>query len=70
TPHTYLDGTIPFTYRGWWVVDVLHSTATLSSEDGCDLYGLRVMHCLNIFLSRHGHSGWVGLLFFLVGPSC
>ncbi|KAH8824736.1 hypothetical protein DL96DRAFT_1468070, partial [Flagelloscypha sp. PMI_526] len=28
TPHTYLDGTIPFTYRGLWVAVALHSTAT------------------------------------------
>jgi hypothetical protein len=42
---------------------MLHSTATLSSEGVCGLYGLRLMHRLNIFLSCFGHSGWAGLLF-------
>jgi len=28
------------------------------------LYGLRLMHRLNIFQSCFGHSGWAGLLFF------
>ncbi|KAG6336412.1 hypothetical protein ID866_2685 [Astraeus odoratus] len=49
---------------GLWAVGTLHSTATLSPEGICSLYGLRFMHRLNIFLSYHGHSGWVGLSFF------
>ena len=28
------------------------------AEDVCGLYGLRLMHRLNIFLSCFGHSGW------------
>ncbi|KAE9398570.1 hypothetical protein BT96DRAFT_1106237, partial [Gymnopus androsaceus JB14] len=31
-PHTYLDGTSPFTYPGLWAVEILHSTATLSIQ--------------------------------------
>ncbi|KAK0199144.1 hypothetical protein F5146DRAFT_920365, partial [Armillaria mellea] len=61
--HTYLDGTSPFMYPGFWAVGILHSTATLSPEGVCGLYRLRLMHRLNIFLSHFGHSGWVGLLF-------
>ncbi|KAK0196466.1 hypothetical protein F5146DRAFT_1011545, partial [Armillaria mellea] len=53
------------TYPGLWAVGVLHSTATLSPEDVCGLCRLRLMHRLNIFLSHFGHSGWVGLIFFL-----
>ncbi|KNZ73859.1 hypothetical protein J132_09500 [Termitomyces sp. J132] len=30
------------------------------------LYGLRLMHRLNIFLSRSGHSGWAGAFFMLL----
>ncbi|KAI0041487.1 hypothetical protein FA95DRAFT_1501454, partial [Auriscalpium vulgare] len=52
--HTYLDGIGPFTYLGLWAVGALHSTATLSPEGACGLYGLRLMHRLNIFLSRFG----------------
>lgn len=63
--HTYLDGIAPFTYLGLWVVEAPHSTATLSSGRICNLYGFRVMHRLNIFLSRFGHSGWAGFLFAL-----
>ncbi len=66
TPHTYLDGIGPFNYLGLWAVVVLHSTATLSPEEHCGLYGLRPMHRLNISLSRSGHSGWAG--FFIAGP--
>ncbi|KDR75589.1 hypothetical protein GALMADRAFT_47266, partial [Galerina marginata CBS 339.88] len=57
TTHTYLDGISPFNYLGLWAMDVLHSTATLSSGDVCGLYGLRLMHRLNIFQSCFGHSG-------------
>ncbi|KJA30126.1 hypothetical protein HYPSUDRAFT_126684, partial [Hypholoma sublateritium FD-334 SS-4] len=65
TPHTYLDGISSFSYLGLWAVEMLHSTATLSSEGFCGLYGLRPMHRLNIFLSRSGHSGWAGFFFDL-----
>ncbi|KAF8911565.1 hypothetical protein CPB84DRAFT_1671781, partial [Gymnopilus junonius] len=61
--HTYLDGIGPFKYLGLWAVEILHSTATLSSGGVCGLYGLRLMHRLNIFLSCFGHSGWAGSLF-------
>ncbi|EMD33039.1 hypothetical protein CERSUDRAFT_38069, partial [Gelatoporia subvermispora B] len=54
TPHTYLDGTSPFMYLGPWAVGAFHSTATLSSEGTYGLYGLRLMHRLNIFLSCFG----------------
>ncbi|KAG1856104.1 hypothetical protein F4604DRAFT_1590437, partial [Suillus subluteus] len=54
---------------GSWAVGTFHSTATLSSEGTCSLCELRFMHCLNIFLSHHGHSGWVGLIFCLVCSS-
>ena len=52
--HTYLDGTGPFTYQGLWAVGASHSTATLSSGGPRGLYGLRLMHRPNIFLSRFG----------------
>ncbi|KAI0352011.1 hypothetical protein OH77DRAFT_1379747, partial [Trametes cingulata] len=52
--HTYLDGTSPFTSQGSWAVGASHSTATMSSGGLCGLYGLRVMHRPNIFLSRFG----------------
>ena len=61
--HTYLDGTSPFMDPGLWATGAFHSTATLSSEGTCGLYGLRLMHRLNIFPSCHGHSGWAGLSF-------
>ncbi|KAH9888356.1 hypothetical protein C8Q73DRAFT_655622, partial [Cubamyces lactineus] len=43
-----------FMYLGSWAVGASHSTATLSSGGPCGLYGLRLMHRLNIFLSRFG----------------
>ncbi|KAL6309561.1 hypothetical protein BKA93DRAFT_714772, partial [Sparassis latifolia] len=52
--HTYLDGTSPFIYLGLWAVGASHSTATLSSGGIYSLYGLRLMHRLNIFLSCFG----------------
>ncbi|KAH9023329.1 hypothetical protein EDB85DRAFT_1870770, partial [Lactarius pseudohatsudake] len=52
--HTYLDGIGPFTYQGLWAARASHSTATLSSGGTGGLYGLRLMHRLNIFLSRSG----------------
>ncbi|KIM61120.1 hypothetical protein SCLCIDRAFT_1216247 [Scleroderma citrinum Foug A] len=48
---------------GLWAMGTFHSTATLSSEGACGLYGLRPMHRLNISQSCHGHSGWAGLSF-------
>jgi hypothetical protein len=54
---------------GLWVVGVLHSTATMSSEGVRGLYGLRLMHRLNIFPSCLGHSGWAGSFFFFM-PVC
>ncbi|KAG1870687.1 hypothetical protein DFJ58DRAFT_652973, partial [Suillus subalutaceus] len=57
----------PLHVSGSWAVGTFHSTATLSSEGTCSLCELRLMHCLNIFLSRHGHSGWVGLVFCWFG---
>ncbi|KAJ7652878.1 hypothetical protein B0H17DRAFT_957752, partial [Mycena rosella] len=55
--HTYLDGIGPFTSLGLWAVGTLHSTATLSIHQcACGLYGLRLMHRLNIFQSYYGHS--------------
>ncbi|KJA29883.1 hypothetical protein HYPSUDRAFT_126452, partial [Hypholoma sublateritium FD-334 SS-4] len=65
TTHTYLDGIGPFKYLGLWAVEIPHSTATLSSGGVCGLYGLRLMHRLNISLSRSGHSGWAGFFFVL-----
>ncbi|KDR83553.1 hypothetical protein GALMADRAFT_55231, partial [Galerina marginata CBS 339.88] len=65
--HTYLDGISPFIYLGLWAVAILHSTATLSPEGFCGLYGLRLMHRLNIFPSCFGHSGWAGSFFDFPG---
>ncbi|KAJ8588701.1 hypothetical protein M405DRAFT_689082, partial [Rhizopogon salebrosus TDB-379] len=53
----------PLHVPGSWAVGTFHSTATLSSEGAHGLCGLRPVHRLNIFLSHHGHSGWVGLHF-------
>ncbi|KAI0688999.1 hypothetical protein BC835DRAFT_1283928, partial [Cytidiella melzeri] len=63
TPHTYLDGTSPFTYLGLWAVGAFHSTATLSSEGTRGLYGLRLMHRLNIFLSCFGPRAGQAVIF-------
>ncbi|OCH90544.1 hypothetical protein OBBRIDRAFT_730623 [Obba rivulosa] len=63
TPHTYLDGTSPFMYLGPWAVGVFHSTATLSSEGPCGLYGLRLMHRLNISLSCFGPRAGQAIFF-------
>ncbi|EPQ51187.1 hypothetical protein GLOTRDRAFT_21259, partial [Gloeophyllum trabeum ATCC 11539] len=54
TPHTYLAGVFPFTYLGIRAAGALHSTATLSAEGPRGLYGLRLMHSLNISLSCFG----------------
>ncbi|KAF8992986.1 hypothetical protein BDQ17DRAFT_1253357, partial [Cyathus striatus] len=64
TLHTYLDGTGSFTELSLWAVGIPHSTATLSPGGVRGLYRLRLMHRLNIFLSRLGHSGWAGSFFF------
>ncbi|EIW61281.1 uncharacterized protein TRAVEDRAFT_102365, partial [Trametes versicolor FP-101664 SS1] len=63
TTHTYLDGTSPFMYQGSWAVGASHSTATLSPGGPCGLYGLRLMHRLNISLSRFGPRA--GRAFFM-----
>ncbi|KAI9063140.1 hypothetical protein FKP32DRAFT_1611939 [Trametes sanguinea] len=62
-PHTYLDGTSPFMYRGSWAVGASHSTATMSSGGPCGLYGLRLMHRPNIFLSRFGPRAGRAIFF-------
>ncbi|PCH35682.1 hypothetical protein WOLCODRAFT_80957, partial [Wolfiporia cocos MD-104 SS10] len=61
--HTYLDGISSFTSQGVWAVGASHSTATMSSGGVCGLYGLRLMHRLNIFLSCFGPRA--GQAFFL-----
>ena len=61
--HTYLDGIDSFMYLGLWAVRASHSTATLSSGGTCGLYGLRLMHRLNIFLSRSGPRAGRALIF-------
>ncbi|KAJ7734368.1 hypothetical protein DFH07DRAFT_754427, partial [Mycena maculata] len=67
--HTYLDGIRPFTSLGAWAVGTLHSTATLSTACACGLYGLRLMHRLNISQSHHGHSaGWAPFFMSFWGP--
>ncbi|KAI0265120.1 hypothetical protein BC834DRAFT_825621, partial [Gloeopeniophorella convolvens] len=64
--HTYLDGRGPFTYLGLRAVGVPHSTVTLPSGGTRGLYGLRLMHCLNISLSHSGpRAGWA---FFYACP--
>lgn len=65
TPHTYLDGTAPLKYLGLWTVGVSHSTATMSSGETCVLYGLRLMHRLNISLSCFGPRAGQALFFAL-----
>ncbi|TBU26759.1 hypothetical protein BD311DRAFT_761844 [Dichomitus squalens] len=40
--------------QGSWAVGASHSTATLSSGGSCGLYGLRLVHRLNISLSCFG----------------
>ena len=64
TPHTYLDGTCLFTYLGVWAVGAIHSTATLSSEGTCGLYGLRLVHRPNIFLSCFGPRAGQAVFFW------
>ncbi|KAI0035990.1 hypothetical protein K488DRAFT_42118, partial [Vararia minispora EC-137] len=61
--HTYLDGIDPFMYLGPWAMGAFHSTATLSSGGTRGLYGLRLMHRRNIFLSRSGLRA--GRAFFM-----
>ncbi|KZT25073.1 hypothetical protein NEOLEDRAFT_1066036, partial [Neolentinus lepideus HHB14362 ss-1] len=63
--HTYLAGVFPFNYLGVRAVGAFHSTATLSPEGPCGLYGLRLMHSLNISLSCFGPRA--GQAFFYVG---
>ncbi|KAF8982678.1 hypothetical protein BDQ17DRAFT_1261987, partial [Cyathus striatus] len=80
--HTYLDGTGSFKELSLWAVGIPHSTATLSPGGVRGLYRLRLMHRLNIYLSRLGHSGWAGSFWslrcpnpnlsvrFLIGSAC
>ncbi|KAF9648328.1 hypothetical protein BDM02DRAFT_3096646, partial [Thelephora ganbajun] len=58
-------GRDPLHVLGLRVVELFHSTATLSSEEACDLYGLRLMHPLNISLSCFGPRAEQA--FFLAG---
>ncbi|KAI0675838.1 hypothetical protein C8Q78DRAFT_964601, partial [Trametes maxima] len=68
--HTYLDGTSPFTYLGPWAVGASHSTATLSAGGPRGLYGLRLMHRLNISLSCFGPRAGQAIFFMLAcGPN-
>jgi hypothetical protein len=69
TTHTYLDGTVPFIYLGLWAVGAFHSTATLSSEGTCGLYGLRLMHRRNISQSRSGLRAGRAFLMSVFGPN-
>ncbi|KAI0644996.1 hypothetical protein C8Q79DRAFT_911655, partial [Trametes meyenii] len=66
--HTYLDGTAPFTYTGLWAVGASHSTATLSAGGPRGLYGLRLMHRLNISLSRFGPRAGRAFIFVRLRP--
>ncbi|RDB15551.1 hypothetical protein Hypma_004149, partial [Hypsizygus marmoreus] len=45
---------------GGWDVTVTSFPIRNSTGGVCGLYGLRLMHHLNIFQSRSGHSGWAG----------
>jgi hypothetical protein len=67
--HTYLDGIGPFTYQGLWAMRSSHSTATLSPGGTRGLYGLRLMHRLNIFLSRSGPRAGRALLLSQRSPN-
>ncbi len=62
-PHTYLDGTASLIYLRLWAVGASHSTATLSPGGSCGLYGLRLMHRLNIFQSCFGPRAGQALFF-------
>ena len=53
----------PLHVPGWWAVGFLHCTATMSSEGTCGLYGLRLMHRLNIFLSCFGPRAGQAIIF-------
>ncbi|KAF9815083.1 hypothetical protein IEO21_04780 [Rhodonia placenta] len=48
-----------------WAVGASHSTATMSSGGPCGLYGLRLMHRLNISLFHFGpRAGWAVTFFW------
>ena len=64
--HTYLDGTSPFSYLGSWAVGAIHSTATLSPEGTCGLYGLRLVHRPNIFQFCFGPRAGQAFFFWLL----
>ena len=50
-------------YLGLWAVGASHSTATLSPGRPCGLYGLRLMHRLNISLSCFGPRAGQAIYF-------
>ncbi|TEB21267.1 hypothetical protein FA13DRAFT_1643166, partial [Coprinellus micaceus] len=58
TTHTYLDGIGPFTNRGVWACDALHSTATLSIQSAAlACMGVYPPCTVLIFSFPRGHSG-------------
>ena len=50
-------------YLGLWAVGASHSTATLSSGGPRGLYGLRLVHRLNISLSCFGPRAGQAIFF-------
>ncbi|TBU26777.1 hypothetical protein BD311DRAFT_761875 [Dichomitus squalens] len=50
-------------YQGSWAVGVSHSTATMSSGEPRGLYGLRLVHRLNISLSCFGLRAGQAIFF-------
>ena len=51
-------------YLGLWAVGAIHSTATLSPEGPCGLYGLRLVHRLNISLFCFGPRAGQAIFFW------
>ncbi|RPD73223.1 hypothetical protein L226DRAFT_536345, partial [Lentinus tigrinus ALCF2SS1-7] len=51
------------TYQGSWAAGASHSTATMSSGGPRGLYGLRLVHRLNISLSCFGPRAGQAPLF-------
>ncbi|TBU59160.1 hypothetical protein BD310DRAFT_925811, partial [Dichomitus squalens] len=56
----------PLHVLGSWAVGASHSTATLSSGGSCGLYGLRLMHRLNISLSCFGPRAGQAITFYSI----
>lgn len=56
-------------YLGLWAVGAPHSTATLSSGRLRGLYGLRLVHRPNIFLSCFGLRAGQAIFFWLLGAA-